>query len=79
MFMNQIYQELGRGGLNPTWKGRCKEFEGGVNALEAGGRGVNTVKTLTFEKAGVHDPPPLLWWHRHWLGGLSHPCIDTIQ
>jgi len=28
----------------------------GDNAFEGGGRGVNTVKTLTFEEGGVHDP-----------------------
>jgi len=42
-------------------EGGATNFKVGVNALESG---INTVKTLKFEK-GV-APPQLLWWHHPW-------------
>jgi len=39
----------------PVCKGGATNWRWGVNVLEGGG--VNTGKTLKFEKVGVHDPP----------------------
>jgi len=40
-------------------KGGAKNLKvGGVNALEGVGGGVNTVKTVTFEKGGGYITPP---------------------
>jgi len=62
----------------PRLQWRHHEFEngGGVNALE--GAGVNTVKTLKFEKGGgcmtLPVPQLLRWHHPHRL----HQCVFVM-
>jgi len=58
--------------------------KGGATNLKVGGQcigrwGVNTLKTLKFEKdRGCMTPPQLQWWCRPCLLWLLSPCIKKI-